>query len=140
MDASNILDSINDPTPEHRSRAYVHAFLLCFCALMKVCLSIMPFLVHCTLLQGVADTQHLFFGNRASARVRVQLMDAIYEKALKRRDFSGAVSDDTTQPGDADNTNTPKQNANVGRAVNLMSIDANKISMIVGSAYLLYGG
>ena len=140
MDVSNILDLINDPTPEHRSRAYVHAFLLCFCALMKVCLSIMPFLVHCILFQGEADAQHLFFGRRASARVRVQLMDEIYDKALKRRDFSGVVSDSTVKPGDADKSTTPKQNANVGRVVNLMSIDANKISMIVGSAYLLYGG
>lgn len=36
MDVSNILDLINHPTPERRSKAYVQAFLLCLCALMKV--------------------------------------------------------------------------------------------------------
>ncbi|KAL4065664.1 hypothetical protein V8B97DRAFT_1983434 [Scleroderma yunnanense] len=121
----NILDLINDPTPEHHSRAYVQAFLACFCALMK----------------GEADAQHLFFGRRASARVRVQLMDAIYDKALKRRDFSGFVNKDAaTTADDTDKLDAPKPNANVGKAVNLMTIDANKVSMIVGSAYLLYGG
>ena len=77
MDVSNNLDLINDPIPEHRSRTYVHAFLLCFCALVKVCLSIMPFLVHCILFQGEADAQHLFFGRRASARVQGRKPDAI---------------------------------------------------------------
>ncbi|KAL4065665.1 hypothetical protein V8B97DRAFT_2019002 [Scleroderma yunnanense] len=120
----NVLDLINDPTPEHRTRAYVQAFLAFFCALLK----------------GEADAQHLFFGRRASARVRVQLMDAIYDKALKRREFSGIVNKDATTTDDTEKSSVPKQNANVGKAVNLMAIDANKISLIVGSAYLLYGG
>lgn len=92
------------------------------------------------LFQGEADAQHLFFGRRASARVRIQLMDAVFDKALKRRDCSGVINKDTTTTGDTDNSNASKPNANVGKVVNLMAIDANKISMIVGSAYLLYGG
>jgi len=66
-------------------------------------------------------------------------MDAIFDKALKRRDCSGVMDKDTSI-GDTDKSNTSKPNANVGKVVNLMAIDANKISLIVGSAYLLYGG
>ncbi|KAL4077404.1 P-loop containing nucleoside triphosphate hydrolase protein [Scleroderma citrinum] len=117
----NILELIDNPTPENRSRAYIQAFLACLCALLK----------------GEADAQHLFFGRRASARVRVQLMDTIYDKALKRRYCSGVVTQDaTTTSGET----VPRQNANVDDVVNLMATDANEISSMVGSAYLLYGG
>lgn len=38
--------------------------------------------------------QHLWFGRRAAVRVRSELMVAIYDKALKRKDFSGIVDKD----------------------------------------------
>src|SRR6266852_1730408 len=38
--------------------------------------------------QAQADVQHLWFGRRAATRIRSQLMAAIYDKALKRKDFS----------------------------------------------------
>ena len=57
------------------SRAYVFAFL----ALLS------------TLCKAQADVQHLWFGRRAGTRIRSELMSAIYDKALKRKDFSGIV-------------------------------------------------
>ncbi len=40
------------------------------------------------------DLQHLWFGRRAATRIRSQLMAAIYDKALKRKDFSGIIDSD----------------------------------------------
>lgn len=42
-------------------------------------------------LKAQADVQHLWYGRRVSVRVRSQLMSKIYDKALKRKDFSGIV-------------------------------------------------
>jgi len=42
-------------------------------------------------IQAQADVQHLWFGRRAATRVRSELMAAIYDKALKRKDFSGII-------------------------------------------------
>ena len=75
-----ILDLIdlNDPTPESRTQAYIYAFLAFVCSLLK----------------AQADVQHLWFGRRASTRIRSELMASIYDKALKRKDFSGIVNKD----------------------------------------------
>ncbi|KAG6821862.1 hypothetical protein H0H93_006937, partial [Arthromyces matolae] len=43
--------------------------------------------------------QHLWFGRRASTRIRSELMAAIYDKALKRRDFSGVVDKEKMMKG-----------------------------------------
>jgi hypothetical protein len=51
-------------------------------------------LTFCTHAQAQADVQHLWFGRRASTRIRSELMAAIYDKALKRKDFSGIVDKD----------------------------------------------
>lgn len=73
----HILDLIDlkNPTPETRSRAYIYAVLAFFCSLMK----------------AQADVQHLWFGRRACTHIRSELMAAIYDKALKRKDFSGII-------------------------------------------------
>ena len=46
------------------------------------------------LLQAQSDLQHLWCGRRASIRIRQELMASIYDKALKRKDFSGIVHKD----------------------------------------------
>ncbi|KAJ3486309.1 hypothetical protein NLI96_g4318 [Meripilus lineatus] len=124
-----ILDSLGDDvrnTPEMRSRAYVYAFL--------------AFLS--TLCKAQADVQHLWYGRRASTRVRTELMAAIYDKALKRKDFSGIVDKDakpTTKPSKDPKADDPKAGADVGKIVNLMAGDANRISQTVTGAYFIYG-
>lgn len=42
-------------------------------------------------LKAQADLQHLWFGRRAATRIRSELMAAIYDKALKRKDYSGII-------------------------------------------------
>lgn len=44
-----------------------------------------------SIYQAQADLQHLWFGRRAATRMRSELMAAIYDKALKRKDYSGIV-------------------------------------------------
>lgn len=41
--------------------------------------------------QTQADMHHLWYGRQAVTRTRSLLMAAIYDKALKRKDFSGVV-------------------------------------------------
>jgi hypothetical protein len=81
-----------------------------------------------TILRVQSDLQHLWFGRRAGTRVRSELMAAIYEKALKRRDFSGIVGKDKDQKAkeEAKDGDEAKAGADIGKIVNLMSGDANR--------------
>jgi hypothetical protein len=109
-----ILAAIASGTTEARTRAYIYAVLAIICNVAK----------------AEADLQHLWFFRRAATRVRSELMAAIYEKALKRRDFSGITSkdkgdrtkdkDDKTKKTDSAD-NEAKAGADVGKIVNLMS-------------------
>ncbi|KIO12017.1 hypothetical protein M404DRAFT_962517 [Pisolithus tinctorius Marx 270] len=119
-----ILNMIENPTREGRSNAYALALIGFVCAVMKA-----------------PDAQHLFFGRRASVRVSTQLMNAIYDKALKRTGVTMQEPAFETGPAVAlPDSNHPKREASDGKIVSLMAIDASKVSAIVASAYLLYGG
>ncbi|KAH7920819.1 P-loop containing nucleoside triphosphate hydrolase protein [Leucogyrophana mollusca] len=128
-----ILESIDNPTPESRAQAYIYAFLAFLCQICK----------------AQADVQHLWCGRRASTRMRSELMAAIYDKALKRADYSGIIDKDKVKEAsdkkagiDSSKNPTaddPKAGADIGKIVNLMAVDANRISMMVSGAYFLYG-
>lgn len=111
------------------SQAYIYAFL--------------AFL--CTICRAEADVQHLWYGRRAATRIKSSLMTAIYDKALKRKDFSGIVDNDAAKNKNADpkkedpKGDNPKAGADVGKIVNLMAADANRIAMITSGLYFLYG-
>ncbi|KAF4588529.1 hypothetical protein EYR40_010081 [Pleurotus pulmonarius] len=106
-----ILEAIDsdDQSPEVRANAYIYAFLAFFCALLK----------------SQTDLQHLWFGRR-------------------RKDFSGIIDKDKAKdaadakagisPGDE-----PRAGADVGKIVNLMASDANRVSMTVSAVYFIYG-
>lgn len=97
-------------------------------------------------LKAEADVQHLWFGRRAATRIRAELMSAIYDKALKRKDFSGIVNKDQKKEKEKDvpsgdgkkdkkaekakkeKADDPKAGADVGKIVNLMAGDANRVS------------
>jgi len=49
--------------------------------------------------------QHLGYGRLASTRITSKLMAAIYDKALKRKDFSGVVNKEEKEKA-KDNTTT----------------------------------
>lgn len=131
------LDATQNPTPEKRAQAFIFAFL--------------AFLS--TLCKAEADVQHLWYGRRAATRIRSELMAAIYDKALKRKDFSGIVDKDAAKNGKTGTCNQhissnfkwlgpiakasdkydakaddPKAGADIGKIVNLMAGDANRVS------------
>ncbi|KAL1748165.1 hypothetical protein HDZ31DRAFT_30137 [Schizophyllum fasciatum] len=138
-----ILDAVNnaDASHEQRSLAYIYA-LLAFC---------------CTLMKAEVDVQHLWSSRRSSTRIRSELMAAIYDKALKRKDFSGLVDKDDKKAKEAPVDNgsrhlpdsdagkkdkpldlDPKAGADTGKIVNLMAVDANRICQLVAGLYFLY--
>ncbi|KAI0827335.1 multidrug resistance-associated ABC transporter [Trametes gibbosa] len=129
-----ILDSlaVKGRNPEKRALAFVYAFLAFVSSICK----------------AQADVQHLWFGRRACTRIRSELMASIYDKALKRKDFSGIVDKDAAEKAaDAKDptkkpdpkADEPKAGADVGKIVNLMAGDANRISMTVSAMYFIYG-
>ncbi|CDO68600.1 hypothetical protein BN946_scf184996.g31 [Trametes cinnabarina] len=127
-----ILDALSASgrNPEMRALAFVYA-LLAFAS---------------SLCKAQADVQHLWFGRRAATRVRSELMASIYDKALKRKDFSGIVNKDGLDKKKPDSAkkltgkeDDPKAGADIGKIVNLMAGDANRISMTLSSLYFIYG-
>ncbi|KAJ7664588.1 multidrug resistance-associated ABC transporter [Mycena polygramma] len=149
-----ILDSIDKRSPTRRDKgtAYIYAFLMLLCAVLK----------------AQSDLQHLWCGRRASTRIRVQLIAAVYDKALKRKDFSGLVDADKVRtaaerkssalpPKSKSRSKTqtkaqkkaakaaeekaddPKAGADTGKIVNLMAGDQTRVSTIVSGAYNIYG-
>lgn len=127
-----ILDTLAMPAhnPEKRAIAFVYAFLAFASSLCK----------------AEADVQHFWYGRRAATRIRTELMSAIYDKALKRKDFSGVVdkdaADDKAKASGKEDPkgDEPKAGADIGKIVNLMAGDANRIAMTVSSMFLIYGG
>lgn len=74
-------------------------------------------------------------------------MASIYEKALKRKDYSGIVDKDAAEKKSKGaskkpdpKADDPKAGADIGKIVNMMSGDASRISMIVATIYFMYGG
>ncbi|KAI0308316.1 hypothetical protein B0F90DRAFT_1681863 [Multifurca ochricompacta] len=132
-----ILDAIDDPTPITWSQAYTYALLAFLCSLCK----------------SQMDVQHLWIGRRAATRMRSQLMASIYDKALKRKDFSGIVDKDGSKnPSGPDakkdskesaeaaaKENDPKAGADIGKIVNLMAGDTNRVAMMASTLYFIYG-
>ncbi|KZP20509.1 hypothetical protein FIBSPDRAFT_1044782 [Athelia psychrophila] len=119
-----IIDNIDKkhPSKASRSRAYVYAFFAFICALLK----------------AQMDLQHLYFGRRASTRIRSELMAAVYDKALKQKDYSGAIHQ--LKPGVIladDPSITSPHPADSGKIVNLMSVDASRFSEIVAESHKL---
>jgi len=92
----------------------------------------------CTCLKAQADVQHLWYGRRAATRARSELMAAIYDKALKRRDASGLAMKDKEPKDDKKEEPQDKKSANTGKIVNLMSGDANRVAMMATAAYMIY--
>ncbi|KAJ6507515.1 hypothetical protein DFH09DRAFT_1050573 [Mycena vulgaris] len=139
-----LLDSIDQPDPTSRDigMAYVYAGLM----------------FSCSILQSQCDLQHLWYSRRACTRIRSELIAAMYDKALKRKDFSGIVDEtqagattDPTTPlkaatkedkakakADEQKAYDPKAGADTGKIVNLMASDADAIVLITSSLYLLY--
>ncbi|CAL1697425.1 unnamed protein product [Somion occarium] len=128
-----ILDSL-DPSFKSDPAISYQAYIFAFLAFLS------------TLCKAEADVQHLWYGRRASTRMRSELMSAIYDKALKRRDFSGIVDKDAAKnagspgkPNTDPKADDPKAGADIGKIVNLMAGDANRICQMISGVYFIYG-
>ncbi|KAJ7175965.1 hypothetical protein C8R46DRAFT_1174662 [Mycena filopes] len=133
-----LLDSIDHPTNSDKGIAYETAGLMFICSILK----------------AQCDAQHLWYGQRAATRIRSELMAAIYHKALQRKDFSGITKTHTPDNDASGNTpgksaakpsnpkadeNEPTAGADIGKIVNLMSGDTERIATIANSLYNVYG-
>ncbi|KAJ7107582.1 multidrug resistance-associated ABC transporter [Mycena epipterygia] len=150
-----ILDAVDtrNETEKDKGKAYIYAVLMFACSIAK----------------AQCDVQHLWIGRRAATRIRSELMASIYDKALKRQDFSGVVDKDkakaaadkkaaaatgplptlskaeTKAKAKIDQKATEKADdpkagaADIGKIVNLMAGDASMISMQASILYLFYG-
>ncbi|KAJ7104581.1 hypothetical protein C8R43DRAFT_1047311 [Mycena crocata] len=146
-----ILDAVDktDESEKDKGKAYIYAILMFVCSVGK----------------SQCDVQHLWFGRRAATRMRSELMAAIYDKALKRKDFSGVIDAEKAKEAadkkaaaaagplseaekkkkakadkkSAEKADDPKAGAQTGKIVNLMAGDANRIAMQTSSLYFLYG-
>ncbi|EKM76533.1 hypothetical protein AGABI1DRAFT_122491 [Agaricus bisporus var. burnettii JB137-S8] len=145
---NRILSEIDnkDISRANRSRAYKYAILAFICTVAK----------------AQADLQHLWFGRRAATRIRSELMAAIYDKALKRKDYSGIIDKNKVRQEEeakaAENKSSkkkskaeatadkeksatmddPRAGADTGKIVNLMAGDANRISQMTSGLYFIY--
>lgn len=77
-------------------------------------------------------TLHSFHASRALLRMRTQLLSALHEKTLLRRDMSGVV---TQQKSRMDDNDLDYSSASTGRIVNLLSSDTSNV--INSLTYLL---
>ncbi|KAM5535675.1 hypothetical protein V8D89_010662 [Ganoderma adspersum] len=116
-----ILDALDITQGDQRTEARALAFVYAFAAYF------------CSMLRAQADLQHLFFGRRAGSRVRSELMVAVYDKALKRKDFSGAAGKDE------DTDDTRSNSADNGKILNLMSSDVTLVSNTVSALHIVHG-
>jgi ABC-type multidrug transport system fused ATPase/permease subunit len=104
-----------------RSDAYFFAIAACVCQLIK----------------SQSDLQHLYFSRRASVRVKGELVASVYEKALKRKDVTGAVQKDQGKDpkgkGKEDKEGAPQDSssADVGKIVSLIAADSDRVSRFV---------
>ncbi|KAG9009269.1 hypothetical protein FRB94_012338 [Tulasnella sp. JGI-2019a] len=119
-----ILDDIDfNKDPQFRSIGYIYALLSFLASIAK----------------AESDVQHLWFNRRASTRAKSSLMAAVYIKALKRKDFSGITKKDEEQGTDKTGEKpTDKSGADIGKVVQLMSADSNRVAQLISSAYMLY--
>ncbi|WVR08508.1 hypothetical protein IAU60_005563 [Kwoniella sp. DSM 27419] len=125
-----ILEGLTLKTPEAISQAYIYAILAFFASVLK----------------ALTDLIHLWHGRRATVRIKAELIAAIYDKALRRKDASGVITkkeDEGADKGkdkDKDGAKAEKKsNADSGKVVNLMAGDSNRVAMTVSGAYYLYG-
>ncbi|CAE6340042.1 unnamed protein product [Rhizoctonia solani] len=94
----------------------------------------------CQLIKSQSDLQHLYFARRASVRIKGELVASIYEKALKRKDMSGAVKKVDTNRLKIDSDTQPEESssADIGKVVSLIAADAEWISRFVTILTFIY--
>ncbi|KAG9119646.1 hypothetical protein FRC07_005246, partial [Ceratobasidium sp. 392] len=116
------------PRTLQRSDAYFFAIAACVCQIIK----------------SQSDLQHLYFSRRASVRVKGELVASVYEKALKRKDVTGAVQKDKEKDVKGkgkEAEGAPPQDsssADVGKIVSLIAADSDRVSRFVSLGPFIY--
>jgi len=120
-----LLEAINgDGSNSARSLAVVYALLMFLASICKT----------------ESDLQYLWFSRRVSGQLRSELMSTIYEKALKRKDLSGATKEKEKKEGEEKSEEEEKnQGADIGKIVNLMSNDAERLSDVAIGVFQIAG-
>ncbi|QRV95975.1 ABC transporter [Ceratobasidium sp. AG-Ba] len=80
----------------------------------------------CQILKSQAALQHLYFGRRASVRIKAELVASVYEKALRRKDVLGSVS----------KKGQDNEGADAGKVVSLIAADAEWVATFVTFVHL----
>lgn len=94
----------------------------------------------CRILVTTCQGQALFFGRRVCIRMKAIIISEVYAKALKRKLAHGSKQDDSEEQKSVEHSNvdgdeeSARSSANLGAIINLMAIDAFKVSEIC--AYL----
>ncbi|KAF7355119.1 ATP-dependent bile acid permease [Mycena sanguinolenta] len=120
-----ILSILEHPAEGGQRLAYLYAFLAFACQIAK----------------SESDMVHNFFGRRASTRMKTELMVAIYEKALKRCDFTGIIDADAKTEAKATKMRKlPKGAEDRGAIVppESRSVDTNAVCALPTSISFLY--
>ncbi|KAI0357687.1 multidrug resistance-associated ABC transporter [Trametes cingulata] len=121
-----ILDDLAAPqrSPEQRASAYVYAFLSFATSICRAQL----------------DVTRLWMSRRTSGRVRSELVASIYDKALRRKVIAGTRGHATSGPDavHATDQKRPEAAADVGKIVNLMSGDVDRVTLTVANKYFVY--
>ncbi len=121
-----ILEGISAPNREKVATAYIYTCLAFGVSIIK----------------ALVDVQHLWYGRRASVRIKNQMIAAVYDKALRRKDASGVIAEkeeiDNKKDG-KDKKVEMKKSSDSGRVVNLMASDANNVANTISGMYWVYG-
>ncbi|KAH8929584.1 hypothetical protein BT69DRAFT_1328618 [Atractiella rhizophila] len=82
-----------------------------------------------TILRAEMDVLNLWHARRAAIRARAMIQTAVYHKTLVKKDRSGFVAGETQNEGkDEKKKDQKKVNADIGKILNLMSSDAERVS------------
>lgn len=90
-------------------------------------------------LANITSGQSLFIGRRICIRIRAILIGEIYSKALNRKISLASEKKSDDKDNDA-NDKSVKDQANQGTIINLMSVDAFKISETAGYLHFFVSG
>ncbi|KIJ28632.1 hypothetical protein M422DRAFT_784503 [Sphaerobolus stellatus SS14] len=130
---NRILKAIETPSndEEWRTRAYFYALIMFVCEVCRI----------------ETEAVHLWYGRRATTRVRTQLITAIYAKSLVRKDYSGVAEKKEDAAKQASNETKAKKNkkdvgtsssgADIGKIVTLMSADATRVTGMSANSHLI---
>lgn len=121
-----ILEYVEDPTSMPKSLAWTFVFL-------------MPIF---KLADSISSGCSLFLGRRVCVRMKAIIIGQVYAKALRRKitvtetiedkKTENKVNEDADVKSDKENAGDSKKTAELGAIINLMAIDAFKVSEICG--------